>query len=66
MDYQSGAWDAHISCTCSTIICKITHYTGSESAVAQMVRLRFGLGFKFKPRSELSYLACVCVCVCVW
>ena len=39
---------------CNTIICKITHDTGGESAVAQMVR--FGLGTKFKPRSEFSLL----------
>ena len=39
---------------CNTIICKITHDTGGESAVAQMVR--FGLGIKFKPRSEFSLL----------
>lgn len=40
----------------NTIICKIIHDAGSESAVAQMVRLRFGLAgrFKFKPRIEFS------------
>ena len=42
------------TCTCNTIICKITHDTGSESTVAQMVRLQFGLELKFKPWSEFS------------
>ena len=32
---------------CNYIICKIAYNTGIESAVAQMVRLRLGLGFKF-------------------
>ena len=44
------------TCTCNTIICKITHDTGSESTVAQMVRLQFGLELKFKPWNEFSLL----------
>ena len=57
MDHHStwGLGLAHII-TCNTIMCKTTHDTGSESTVAQMVRLRFGLELKFKPQSEFSLL----------
>ena len=68
---QGGLGRAHIWYRCNTIIYKITHASGSEFAVAQIVRLRFRLEFKFKPRSEFFFFSCCCClfvlfCFAVW